>query len=88
MKVIPERMCIACRKRLPKTEMLRIVRNKEGQISLDFGGKKAGRGAYICDSAECIKKCHKTNLLSRVFEQTVELEVYEAINNQYATRKD
>ena len=46
-------MCIACRGAYEKKQMLRIVKDKDGNISLDFSGKKAGRGAYICDSAQC-----------------------------------
>ena len=56
MKNIPQRMCIACREMKPKNEMIRVVRSPEGEISLDFTGKKNGRGAYVCDGEACIKK--------------------------------
>ena len=55
----PERMCIVCRIQRPKKELLRIVKSKEGNIFLDFTGKKPGRGAYICDNKDCIEKCMK-----------------------------
>ena len=55
-KKIPMRMCIACHEMKPKKEMLRIVKPKDGEVSIDFTGKAAGRGAYICDNSECIKK--------------------------------
>ena len=47
-KKVPQRMCIACKEHKDKKDLIRIVRSKEGDISLDFSGKKAGRGAYIC----------------------------------------
>ena len=81
-------MCIACRGAYEKKQMLRIVKDKDGNISLDFSGKKAGRGAYICDSAQCIDKCVKNKLLSRNFGQEISVEVYDAIKKQYADRQD
>ena len=68
--------------------MLRIVKDKDGNISLDFSGKKAGRGAYICDSVQCIDKCVKNKLLNRNFGQEISVEVYDAIKKQYADRED
>ncbi len=81
-------MCIACRGAYEKKQMLRIVKDKDGNISLDFSGKKAGRGAYICDSAQCIDKCVKNKLLNRNFGQEISVEVYDAIKKQYADRQD
>ncbi len=81
-------MCIACRGAYEKKQMLRIVKDKDGNISLDFSGKKAGRGAYICDSAQCIDKCVKNKLLNRNFGQEISVEVYDAIKKQYADRED
>lgn len=81
-------MCIACRGTYEKKQMLRIVKDKDGNISLDFSGKKAGRGAYICDSAQCIDKCVKNKLLNRNFGQEISVEVYDAIKKQYADRED
>lgn len=86
-KKIPLRICIACRTQHDKRDMLRIVKNAEGEISLDRTGKKAGRGAYICGQADCIKKLRKQNILSRVFETPVDESVYTAIENEYAEEK-
>ena len=88
MKKPPVRMCIACRNAYEKKQMLRIVKDKDGNISLDFTGKKAGRGAYICDSATCIEKCVKNKLLNRNFAQEIAPEVYDAIKEQYGNRQD
>ena len=81
-------MCIACRNAYEKKQMLRIVKDKEGNISLDFTWKKAGRGAYICDSATCIEKCVTRKLLNKAFEQEIGAEVYDAIKKQYTDKQD
>lgn len=83
MKVVPLRMCIACRQKMPKEKLLRIVKNADGAVALDFTSKAAGRGAYICDDPKCIAKCCKAKLLSRAFQQQVSDEVYSAIEKQY-----
>ena len=88
MKKPPVRMCIACKNAYEKKQMLRIVKDKDGNISLDFTGKKAGRGAYICDSATCIEKCVKNRLLNKNFAQEIAPEVYDAIKEQYGNRQD
>lgn len=82
-KKIPLRQCIACRELKPKKEMLRIVKNKEGEIFLDFSGKAAGRGAYICDNEDCIKKLRKQRLINKVFSCEVDDKVYTAIEEEY-----
>ena len=61
-KKIPLRMCIACREMKPKKEMLRVVKNASGEISLDFSGKLTGRGAYLCNGEGCVKKLRKQRL--------------------------
>jgi hypothetical protein len=82
-KKIPLRMCIACRGLKEKKSMLRIVRNQQSEIFIDFSWKAAGRGAYICNSPECIKKLRKQRLLNRVFSCEVDEAVYDAIEEEY-----
>ena len=65
MKKPVVRTCIACRQEKEKKQMLRIVRDKDGNIKLDFTGKASGRGAYICDDPTCIEKCVRHNLIGR-----------------------
>jgi hypothetical protein len=84
---IPLRQCIACRELKEKKEMLRIVKNKDGEIFLDFSGKAAGRGAYICDNAECIKKLKKQRLINKVFSCEVDDKVYQDIEEEYFGKK-
>ena len=60
-----------------KKELVRIVRSPEGDISLDTTGKKSGRGAYICPSADCLKKAVKSKRIDKILEVTVPVSVYE-----------
>jgi len=78
-KKIPMRMCVGCREMRPKKELIRAVRNAEGQVSLDATGKAPGRGAYLCKSPDCLAKAEKTRGLERAFAQKVEPEVFEAL---------
>lgn len=78
-KKIPLRQCVGCREMFPKRELIRIVRSPEGEISLDFKGKKPGRGAYVCHNQECLKKAKKSRGLERAFDCVVPPEVYEAL---------
>ena len=76
MKSIPLRTCMGCNAKKPKKELVRIVKNKEGQISLDKTGKAQGRGAYICDSVECLEKVIKSKRLEKVLESQITEEIY------------
>lgn len=88
MKKPVVRTCIACRKEKEKKQMLRIVRDKDGNISLDFTGKASGRGAYICDDPACIEKCVKNKLIGRALDAPVSDEVYEYIAKEYTKSKN
>ncbi|MBS6509458.1 MAG: YlxR family protein [Paraclostridium bifermentans] len=79
VKKVPQRKCIACQDRDNKKELIRIVKNKEGHIFLDKTGKSNGRGAYICNCSECLKKAIKSNALSRAFKMEIPEEVYESL---------
>ncbi|MBE7088300.1 MAG: YlxR family protein [Clostridiales bacterium] len=86
-KKIPLRMCIACRELKEKMAMLRIVKNQQGEIFLDFSSKAAGRGAYICDNPDCIKKLKKQRIINKVFSCQVDDSVYSAIEEEYFGKK-
>lgn len=83
----PLRMCIACREMKPKKEMLRVVRNADGEISADPTGKAPGRGAYICQNEECRKKLSGKKLLNKTFSTNVAPEVYEGIEEEGLDKK-
>lgn len=78
-KKIPERRCLGCGQSFPKSELLRVVKSPEGEISLDFTGKKNGRGAYVCRRAACFKKVRKTKRIERGFECVIPEEVYDQL---------
>ncbi|HHX57723.1 MAG TPA: YlxR family protein [Clostridiales bacterium] len=81
-KKIPMRMCCGCNEMKSKREMIRVVKSSEGEISLDFLGKKAGRGAYICKNIECLNKARKTRRFERAFSCMISKEVYEEMENE------
>ncbi len=81
-KKIPLRKCNGCGEQKDKRELVRIVKNANGEISLDVTGKAAGRGAYICPNAECLRKARKTKRIDKVFECAVPSEVYEQLEEQ------
>lgn len=81
-KKIPMRQCLGCREMKPKRELIRAVKSPEGDISLDFKGKAAGRGAYICPSRDCLKKAIKAKALEKAFSAQIPPEVYAELERQ------
>lgn len=81
-KKIPMRQCLGCREMKPKPELIRVVRSPEGSISLDFRGKKPGRGAYLCPRPECLARAKKSHAIERAFSAPVGQEVYDALEEQ------
>ena len=78
-KKIPLRRCTGCNESKPKKELVRVVKNNEGEVSLDLTGKKPGRGAYVCPSAACLAKARKAKRFERVFECQIPPQVYAAM---------
>lgn len=76
------RMCVVCRAQSDKKTLLRIVKNKEGQIFVDNSGKANGRGAYVCKNKECFEKLKKQKGLNRAFKCEVPQEVYDMIGEE------
>ena len=81
-KKIPQRQCMGCRERKPKRELIRVVRSPEGNVSLDFGGKMNGRGAYVCPDPECLKKAVRSKALDRSLEVTIPEDVYARLEKE------
>ena len=82
-KKIPLRQCIGCGEMKSKKEMMRILKTPEGPIVLDVTGKKNGRGAYLCMSADCLKKARKNKGLERSFKMSIPDEVYEELEKEF-----
>lgn len=87
-KKIPLRQCVGCREHKPKSELIRVVRSPEGEVSLDFRGKKPGRGAYVCPDPNCLKKARKSRALERAFASPLPDEVWEGLEEQMEAGED
>ncbi|BDR64213.1 hypothetical protein K144313037_10540 [Clostridium tetani] len=79
---IPQRMCTGCMEMKPKKELIRVVRNKEGEVSIDLTGKKSGRGAYICKDVNCLQKSFKTRRLEKNLEATISEELFNKLKEE------
>jgi predicted RNA-binding protein YlxR (DUF448 family) len=76
------RMCVGCHEMKPKKELVRVVCNKDKEVSIDLVGKKHGRGAYICRNTECLIKAKKGRKLEKTFEISISDEVYNNLEEQ------
>lgn len=92
-KKIPLRKCTGCGEMKPKLELVRVVKApdvkdeqgevvRQGEVSLDLTGKKPGRGAYVCKSAECLEKAIKAKRLERAFSCKIPEEIYTAMSRE------
>ena len=79
MKNIPQRTCIGCKTKKDKKDLIRVVKDKEGNIFIDRTGKANGRGAYICDDVACLESAIKSKSLQRNFETEITEELYEKL---------
>ena len=77
MKKIPLRTCMGCNEKRPKKELIRIVKQKDGNVEVDQTGKTEGRGAYICNNIECLDKVIKTKRLERTLDVQISEETYK-----------
>ena len=78
-KKIPMRTCVITKERYPKGELIRVVRETDGNVSVDLTGKKNGRGAYLKKDIEVIELAEKTKQLEKFLEVNVPDEVYEEL---------
>ena len=88
IKKIPVRQCLGCSEHKPKSELIRVVRDPEGGISLDTRGKKSGRGAYICHNVKCLNKARKSKRIERALECVIPDEIYDAMEAQLAEENE
>ena len=78
-------MCTGCGEMKPKKELVRVVKSPEGEISLDKTGRSLGRGAYVCQNPDCLKKARKSRRLEKVFASQIPEEVYDALERELCT---
>ena len=81
-KKIPMRQCLGCNEHKAKGELLRVVRTPEGEIVLDFTGKKSGRGAYICKKVSCLKKARKSGRIGKNLNCDIPEEVFDRMEKE------
>ena len=79
---VPLRRCMGCNESKPKKELVRVVRTSEGEALLDLAGRKPGRGAYVCRSADCLRLARKARRLERAFSCQIPDEVYERMEEE------
>ena len=83
-KKIPMRQCIGCGEMKEKKSMIRVLKTETGEITIDETGKKNGRGAYVCPSAECLEKAIRTKGLERSFKCQIPKEAYDQLREEMA----
>lgn len=81
-KKIPMRSCVVTGEKLPKCELLRIVRTTDGTVVCDLSGKINGRGAYIKKDVDVLEKAKKNKILEKRLECTISDETYEEVKNE------
>ena len=79
LKKLPQRKCIGCNTSKDKKELIRVVKNKENEINIDKTGRLPGRGAYLCNSIECLEKAIKNNRLEKTFKMKIESDIYDKL---------
>ena len=77
-----KRMCVGCGEMFDKRSLIRVVKSPEGEISLDLTGKKPGRGAYVCRSAECLEKARKAKRFEKAFSCAIPDGVFERMEDE------
>ena len=82
VRKFPQRQCIGCGEMKNKKEMIRVLKTPEGEFTLDSTGRKNGRGAYVCPSAECLGKAIKSKGLERSFKMAIPKEIYEKLEEE------
>ncbi len=79
---VPERRCLGCNGTFPKKDLIRVVRSPEGELSIDFTGKKSGRGAYLCADLTCFNKARRYNRISKNLGVQISDELYDSLAHE------
>ncbi len=80
---VPLRKCTGCNEMKDKRDMIRVVKTNEDVFSLDFTGKKPGRGAYICKDVDCLNKAEKNKGLERSYKMSIDRTIYEQLRKEF-----
>lgn len=84
VKKMPIRRCVGCGEHFPKNTLVRVLRTPEGEIVLDLTGKRSGRGAYVCKSAQCLKRARRSGRISSSLDCAIPDEVYDRLEVEIA----
>lgn len=79
---VPMRQCTGCGERKEKRDLIRIIKTPEEEIIVDLTGKKNGRGAYICNSTECLQAARRRKSLERSLKTVIPDEIYERLEKE------
>lgn len=82
VKKVPERHCLGCNQAFPKKDLIRVLRSPDGTLSIDFTGKKSGRGAYLCFSSACFKKARKAGRIEKALNVPIPEEMYNMLQSE------
>lgn len=86
IKKVPQRKCVVCQQHKDKRDLLRVVKDKDGNISIDITGKMNGRGAYICKDEKCFEKLIAKKILNQALKTNISEEIYQEIGNYVKMR--
>jgi len=86
-KKVPVRQCLGCREHKAKSELIRVVKSPDGDVSTDSNGKKPGRGAYICNDVKCLKRVIKSNALARALKAKIPENVVEELQRNFENQE-
>lgn len=81
-KKIPLRMCLGCQEMKPKKELIRVVKDSQGEVKVDLTGKAQGRGAYICRNIDCLDKSIKTKRFEKNFQMRISEDIYNKLREE------
>ena len=88
IKKTASRQCTGCSEKKDKKELIRVIKTPEGDITVDFTGKKNGRGAYICNSTECLKQAQKKKSLERSLKTDIPENVYQELEKEMSEHEN
>lgn len=84
--MIKQRTCVACRAKKDKSELIKVVLNKSGEINIDESLKSPGRGAYVCNNEECIKRAIKSKAFNKSYKKNIDASIYDKLGEKCGNR--
>ena len=82
VKKVPMRKCVGCKEMKSKKELVRVVKNSDGEVSLDLVGKAPGKGAYVCRNSECFRNARKSKGFERALSCMIPQDVFDRMEEE------